>query len=372
MSKSNSQKREVEPIKLENLVLDPQNPRLPPSIQDKEETDFIDYLIKSADVLELMGSIGSRGYFGGEPILVTPEGAGEGKYIVVEGNCRLAASKLLINPALAVKRKKTVAELAEEADYKVTELPCVIYKTRDEILDYLGYRHIKGAHAWDTLQKARYLDQLKNRLGDKHTGIELHRQLAREIGSKSNYVASLLSSLNLYRKIHENDFFDTDLTENDISFSLLTTSLSYNSICKFLGLENSRDVDGNNLEIESLKKLTEWLFEENKEGVTRLGESRNLKTLAAVVESEEALEKFNRGASLEEAGNWTHLPKETFRLSIQEARNGLKRASDVIYRVNQTDDADLDELKELNSLIVGLHAQVKDKLAKNEDGLQEV
>lgn len=358
----------VENIPLDNLKLDPQNPRLPPNIQEgNDEKIFIEFLMKSADVLELMESIGSRGYFEGEPILVTSEGAEDGEYIVVEGNCRLTASKLLKKPELAVKRKRTVIEIAGSANKKVNELPCVIYETRDEILDYLGYRHVKGAHPWDALQKARYLDQLKARLEKEYEGIDLYKQLAREIGSKYDYVAKLLSSLNLYRQIQDNDFFDTDLNEEDVKFSLLSTSLSYNAICSFLGLNNSQDVAAPDLKLENLKMLTRWLFEENKEGVTRLGESRNLKTLAAVVENDEALEKFIKGEPLEEAGNWTSLPRETFILSIQEAKGGLKRAREVIHRVPETSESDIEELRELNQILLSLVSQVKDKLPKNED-----
>ncbi|MDH5571477.1 MAG: ParB N-terminal domain-containing protein [Gammaproteobacteria bacterium] len=362
----------VESISLENLILDPQNPRLPPSVQEGDESDYIEYLMKSADVLELMGSIGSRGYFEGEPILVTKEGAKDGSYIVVEGNCRLTASKLLNEPDLAIKRKKTVTEIAEQATCKVSTLPCVVYETRDEILDYLGYRHVKGAHPWDALQKARYLEQLKRRLEKDFQGWELHKQLAKEIGSTPGYVAKLLSSLNLYHHIRAHDFFDTDLSEDDISFSLLSTSLSYTSICQYLGLENSSDVEAPNLKLENLGKLTSWLFEENKEGVTRLGESRNLKSLAAVVEHEQALEKFMKGESLEEAANWTSLPRETFHISVQETKNGLRRALEVIHRVTETSEDDIMELKEIQALLRGLHAQVKDKLPTDKDEFGEL
>jgi len=368
MTIQNIQERRVENVALDDLNLDPMNPRLPPNIQKGEERDFFEYLMKSADVLELMGSIGSRGYFSGEPILVTKEFSSEGKYIVVEGNCRLTACKLLNNPELAIKRKKSVAEIAEQAKYTVNELPCVIYDTRDEILEYLGYRHVKGAHPWDALQKARYLDQLRVRMADEYQGQELHKQLAKEIGSRSDYVAQLLVSLNLYNQIEEKDFFDTGLSESDISFSLLSTSLSYNSICNYLGLKSRKDVDAGSLNLTSLENLTKWLFERNKENETRLGESRNLKSLAAVVDHDEALEKFIKGESLDEAENFTTRPYDTFILSVQESKTALKRALEVIHRVSITKDDDISELKEVNQLLRGLADQVKGKLIKDDDG----
>lgn len=363
------QERSVQNVALENLILDPKNPRLPPNVQNGKEEDFFEYLMKSADVLELMGSISSRGYFSGEPILVTKEDAPEGRYIVVEGNCRLTACKLLNNPGLAVKRKKSVAEIAEQAIYTVNELPCVVYKTRDEILDYLGYRHIKGAHSWDSLQKARYLDQLKIRYTSEYKGQELYKHLANSIGSgkRTDYVAQLLSTLNLYNQIDDNDFFDTGLNEGDINFSVLSTSLSYKPICKYLGLENSKDIEGHNLDIKRLENLTKWLFEKNKEGITRLGESRNLRSLSAVVEHEEALEQFIKGESLDEAKNWTTLPRENFIISVQESKAALRRALAVIHRVPKTSYDDIAELKEVGQLLKGLADQVKGKIPREDD-----
>lgn len=156
------------------------------------------------------------------------------------------------------------------------------------------------------------------------------------------------------------------LDEEKINFSLLTTALSYSSICGFLGLESATDEEAASLNEGRLAHLVSWLFEEHKEGRTRLGESRNLKTLAAVVAHDEALQKFTDGMPLEEAENWTSLPEENFRDALSTAIAALQRGRDVIHRVQKTNDADLQTLKELNQIVLALHSIAKDKLVDDQ------
>lgn len=152
-------------IAVENLVFDPENPRLPHEIRaGKNEPDYeknvISWMLQFENVIELMGSIGEKGYFAAEPILVVPS-AQEGKYEVVEGNRRLTALKLLSNPGLATHRKNTIQEIVQEALVKTEAVPCIQFGHRNDVLAYLAYKHITGVQPWDSLAKARYLKQLQ-------------------------------------------------------------------------------------------------------------------------------------------------------------------------------------------------------------------
>src|SRR5258707_273166 len=99
-------------------------------------------MLVDESLVELIGSIGEQGYFPGEPVLVGPVGADRPgpPSLVVEGNRRLAAVKLLANPGLAPVRQQTVERLASEAHSRPLVLPALVFDSRDEILDYLGYR----------------------------------------------------------------------------------------------------------------------------------------------------------------------------------------------------------------------------------------
>lgn len=152
-------------IPIENLIFDPENPRLPETLRAKKdlpeyERSVINWMLQFENVTELMGSIGEKGFFPAEPILVVA--SENGKYEVVEGNRRLTAVKILNNPEQADKKKKSIEEILKEsnADKIPESIPSIIFEKRDEVLFYLGYKHITGVQSWDSLAKAKYLKQL--------------------------------------------------------------------------------------------------------------------------------------------------------------------------------------------------------------------
>ena len=105
--------KQIEFIDVDNLHFDPANPRLPSSVVDgKDDQAVITWMLKDASIIELMGSIGMKGFFPAEPLLVTRDPKRTKHFIVVEGNRRLAAVKLLRDPEGASKRFVTVAHVA--------------------------------------------------------------------------------------------------------------------------------------------------------------------------------------------------------------------------------------------------------------------
>ena len=175
-----SEKRSIEYKPVKQLVFDPKNPRLPKTLDKSDEQAIIGEMLRDALLIELMASIGVNGYFSGEPLLVLRRD--DGRFDVVEGNRRLAAVKLLNDPASAPYKKKAVLAASEEAEHRPSELPVIIYDDRDEILDYLGYRHITGIKAWGPLAKARYLRDLRKEMDETDSRSQF-TQLTKAIGS---------------------------------------------------------------------------------------------------------------------------------------------------------------------------------------------
>ncbi len=349
---------------VELLDFDSLNPRLPNYLNKGDDGEVIEWMLKEANIVELMGSIGEQGYFEGEPLIVVPSKTKAKHFEVVEGNRRLTAVKLLLNPELAVTRKAAVFDAAKTASHKPTELPALIFNSRDEVLRYLAYRHITGIEPWNPLQKARYLKQLASS-GDfkKLKKDELRRRLAKEIGSNSNYVARLLAGLAVYEAIEDSRFFDiAGIDEKTISYSVLTTALTYDAISKHIGLKSPTDDEVSGLAKKELKELTSWLFEKNSEGQTRLGESRNLQKLARVVVESKALEKFRAGRPLAEADLLTSGPVEAFRVSLSEAKARLETARDCVHLIEKFSNEDGDQLKEIQKLSRLLSNHVDDTL----------
>src|SRR5438477_8861944 len=86
-----------ERVSPDKLFFDAKNPRLAEYALGSKPTqlELLRILWEKMAVDELVLSIASRGYFTHEPIFVTEE---RGKFIVLEGNRRLAAVKLLLDP----------------------------------------------------------------------------------------------------------------------------------------------------------------------------------------------------------------------------------------------------------------------------------
>jgi hypothetical protein len=77
--------------KILNLLLDPQNPRLPESKQGISQAELAEELDLGFEAYTIAESIASHGFFKSEPLIVIPTESDEGKWITVEGNRRLTA-----------------------------------------------------------------------------------------------------------------------------------------------------------------------------------------------------------------------------------------------------------------------------------------
>ena len=167
-----------ETLSIDVLEFDIENPRLPSNLKGGSESDILEYLETKTRIENLISSIGENGFFSGEAIVVTPHGPD--KYTVIEGNRRLAALRLLQDPTKASNPR--IERAARETANKPTEIPVYVVQSRDDTLQYLGFRHISGVQRWDPLAKARYLESLfeKPRLNhDSDTSPSLVKLAAR-------------------------------------------------------------------------------------------------------------------------------------------------------------------------------------------------
>lgn len=377
--------KEVILLNLADLRLDPENPRLPPSIDGTDELAVLEWMIRDVGLMEIIGSIGAQGYFAGEPLLVTP--GPNGAFIVVEGNRRLAATKLLADPTIAPARTHAIAAAVQEAAHHPLVLPAIVYDARDEILDYLGYRHVTGVKEWDSLAKARYVAQLVRRAREK--GEELsNAALAKRIGSRADYVARLRASLEVFEHARSKEFYGLEgVDEDSINFSVLTTALSYEKINRFIRPEDDTvpvsaavpsadatteavaepDEDDGEINDSNLKDLLDWTFRNVGTG-TVVGESRNLTQLAAVVDSKPAREALKSGSTLTDASLLTDEPLVAFRRAVAQARSRLEIARGLTHRIStRPDESDIATLTDLRSLVTELRAVIEAKLRTDDD-----
>lgn len=341
-----TEKPTLKEIHFDNLKLDSQNPRLPKSYRNKTEEEIIEFMLLDAATLELMQAIGKNGYFEGEQLLVVEDENDKGNYIVVEGNRRLTAVKLLSNPDLATVQKSKVQKVFEETKSRPTHIPCLIFKENDKILNYLGYRHITGVKSWRLLEKARYLYELKEREFPNEEFSNACRELARMIGSRRDYVERIVAGFEVYKIIEDNGFFKIrDLDDTNFYFNYLADGLNRANIKEFLKIDLDSENPVENIDYKNLEKLTKWFFEKNDQGKTRVkGDSKGLNKLNKIIGNEAALKAFDEeGKSLGLAYELTDDLEIIFENRIKKALNNLEQADQLTHKVksfysNLTDD----------------------------------
>jgi len=344
---------EYKKIAYKNLMLDSTNPRLPKSKQNATESEIIEFMLLEAATLELMLAIGVNGFFDGEQLLVVEKEDQKGTYIVVEGNRRLASVKLLNEPEIATVKKSKIKQILEETTYRPSEIPCLIFDKKDEILKYLGFRHITGIKSWRLLEKARYVYELKDNFGNQ-SFFNTCREIAKIIGSRRDYITRLIVGYELYIIIEDNDFFGIhQLDDTNFYFSYLADSLTRSKIAKFIGVNLSDNQPLEDINHENFKTLIQWFFVRNDQNKTRLkGGSADLNMLNSILANDKATEYFNNGASLIEAYELTDDLNIVFERYISKSLNTLESADKIVHKISDFSSTAEDNLKALRSLSV--------------------
>lgn len=357
-------------VQIDFLHFDRFNPRLPEDMNRADEEEVLSWMLNKGDIIALMASIGATGFSSAEALLAVPIEGNDGHFEVVEGNRRLAAVKLLNDPGKAKSRKKLVQETAAQATKIEDTIPVLIYDERNDILTYLGYRHITGIKAWGSEEKAKYLKQLfehYSALGMDEE--EAFKTISQAVATKPYYAKKTLATLKLVETVDEEGFWGLPrLTAEDIKFSVLGTALSYSQIVEYLQMEDVADWRLNSLNRDRLKEVIQWLFQRNPEGGTRVRESRELPKLAKIVANKEALKAFKDGHSLEHAADLTDEADEAFRHFIIGALQKLELAQSQVKRMQTPSSSDLETLRDIHKISRNLGLVLKDRLDnENED-----
>lgn len=167
-------------IPYDQLLLDPENPRLPEELQGSTQPKILEYLYANTVLEELARSYLNNGFFQHEHLIVTPD---NGSYVVLEGNRRLAALKILLEDDDAQEAGLGFAldeEFTAGIRDTLLELPVFVVEDRSEVNKYLGFRHIGGIKTWSAEAKARYVADEVDRVKDEENPF---LDVARRVGS---------------------------------------------------------------------------------------------------------------------------------------------------------------------------------------------
>ena len=330
-------KQKFDNISIENLQLDLFNPRLPKSKQGIDENTVIEFLLLETATLELMEAIGENDFFAGELLLVVPDDLNEKKYVVIEGNRRLTAAMLLNNPELTKVKKVATKEIYDRAKYHPKELPCLIFNSRTEIQKHLGFVHITGKKSWRMLEKARYLNELRN--SEQFSSLPFQQacqEIARVIGSKSPYVKKVLVSFLLYLIVEDEKFYRIEgLSDETFFLNYFSDGLQKNNIRDFLNVDLDSETPLDCLNKQHLEEIVTWWFKKS-EGVSRvIGDSEGMKLLNEVLGNQNALSAFRNGATIYEAYELTNDLDIQFEKKIKDSYKSIEQADRLSNKVKE-------------------------------------
>jgi hypothetical protein len=285
-------------VGIEKLEFDPDNPRFGGSATRKNPDEIQTYLEGAPHyALNLVGSIAENGFLPYEPLIVRENGDA---FVVIEGNRRLAAVRAIL---------RDPAKYPEQLTASLQEIPVLIFPggsgegDSEEMLRYLGVRHLFGFRDWPPASKAMFLDK---RIGSKKD-ID---QVLKELNITRQEIARYLlpyrltrAARKIFKKVDTEDFWS------------LAESFSRPNIRTYVQL----DVDRKSMRIKSfsqskLRYLTQFLYGKHR----RVTDTRQLSALSRVLGSPVAAMHLEGGASLEEASLYVESKGDTIRQLIRE------------------------------------------------------
>jgi hypothetical protein len=309
-------------VLLADLRFDRRSPRLSEVPSASSEDDVLTRLWRESALEGLAASIALHGYLASEPLIVEQSGAG---LVVVDGNRRLAAVRLLAEPAL--RERLGIGQVPAVAPAETTRLqwlPALVSR-RDAAWQSVGYRHVGGAQPWRSYARAGYVAWVHEELG-----VPLER-VAQSLGDGEASVRTLYRAWRALRAVESAGVFRRDdRWTSHLPFSLLVAALDRPGIQEFVGLAE-RSPDGTPVPDDRLADLGDlcvWLFgrrSRDQAPMVRVHEP-DLRMLEQVVRSAGALAALRQGQPLTSAYTISRDSRRRFQESVLAARHLLQEA----------------------------------------------
>jgi hypothetical protein len=349
-------KKKVEYKGIDELHLDPSNPRLPEEVQGERESEILKALYYLFDLDELAFSMANNGYFDEEPVVVIREG----RLVVVEGNRRVATIKILLDTTLQRKFGiKNWPSVDRHVKKDLSSIPAIIYNNRDEVLPYMGVRHIAGIKKWDAYPKARYVASM---VEAKYNMQEIQEQIGdRQNSARKHYLCYRLTQL-------AKDEFDFDIESVKNSFSYLMLAIGQGSVKKYLGIPASlKDIDLRQpvarKRLENLKNLFSLIFGEGKGKPSVLFESRDITNyLSHILASEDATQYLLKTRDLNSAYELSDGEETMVKKYLANANRELESVLGIVHR-HKTPDV-IEEIRKCSETVERLLKVVSEEKKK--------
>jgi hypothetical protein len=279
-------------VDVDDLRYDPENPRLGGAGRHKKQEQIQKFLEGPPHyALALVGSMVENGFLPYEPLIVRKK---QNEFFVIEGNRRLAS----VRSILSGNDEKYPAQIKD----RLRRIPVLVFATggqegdSEDVLRYLGVKHLFGFRDWPPISKAMFLD--KRVTSKKNLG-----QVLKELNITKQEAARYLVPYRLtkaakqaFKKINSEDFWS------------LAESFGRKDIRAYIQLDfDSRTMRIRTFDPVKLRYLAQFLYGKKR----RVTDTRQLSALSRVLGSPRAATKLERGATLDEASLYVESKQET-------------------------------------------------------------
>jgi hypothetical protein len=322
-------------VQVSRLEFDPLNPRFTPDmdVDPRSPADVIRELDKRADLGELIQSIAASGYVDIEPLIVLEENS---RLLVLEGNRRLAALKLLRDSALAADTGIKLPPMSEAKRSSLEEVTVFRVPDRKAAQDFIGFKHINGPHRWDSLAKARFAALWLKRERDIGSGVTLS-DIARRMGDRHDTIKRMVAGYFVLEQAEHESLFDVQdryPSPGPLPFSHLYIGITRPPIREFLGLpdegrlEEPRPNPVPRDHLPNLERMMVWLFGSKKDEKPPIVTSQNphVRQLAEVLSHGVARAMLIAQDNLRIAYAQVEKPSDAFEKALTAAHTQLEAA----------------------------------------------
>ncbi len=199
----NEWKNEYRQISIDDLVLDIKNPRT--NTGEKQSSEDVERELLDENILDLIESISKKGFAAASVSMVVLE---RGKSVVIDGNRRLFAVKILDNPDIVRRYVPDVLSSSEFEKMKglatvkkelVDSLTAIVYPSRAEAEKEMSILHLDGeaVKKWKPLRQFRYF---QDRIRSEKMSIV---DFSESSGISVKRIKEGLTTIQLYQKAKE-------------------------------------------------------------------------------------------------------------------------------------------------------------------------
>ena len=376
--------KKPEKVAVEQLRLDHRNPRLVGEGKNASQEEMIARLYLSADLGELLQSISANGYMDIEPLIVMPDPqSSDNKFIVLEGNRRLAALRLLREPDLVSKIKKSenlsipVPPMDENVRDTLNMVSVCHVNSREAARSFIGFKHINGPAKWDAYAKAQFAAEWYKSGRDQ--GVDL-KSIANAIGDKHDTIKRMVSAVYVLQQAKKEKLFDIeDRYSRRFNFSHLYTALSRSQYMDYLGLEDGwarHDPHEDQVPKDKLKELQNvlvWIYGSRKDDRKPVIESQNpdIRRLGEVLTHVESYNVLKTKWDLDTAYASTESVDKRFIETLIKARENIQAAAGLLRAYDGQDQSLLDIAEDIKEVAETVHDRMRKKRRYFKEGNEE-